>query len=234
MEKSKLSNTLNLGQDLLNDIIMKNKVFSILKNSKRNSSSDLNNNNFNYNENKDDRLFTNYNSDLSDSDSLNEVYRSESNSFEDTCMKKEEFLSSSDNSLISQCWYYSHNIEYFDKVKIAKGIYNICKYFYDLPEVGSLDNNELQLTYYDKGCRFTPHRDGATINLCSIIIYLNKDYKKENGGLLLLNGEEIVPEFGNIGFMDLSKHNISHGVTEVIGGPGRYAILDFPKLKSII
>jgi Rps23 Pro-64 3,4-dihydroxylase Tpa1-like proline 4-hydroxylase len=167
-----------------------------------------------------------------DSDTLNEVYRSESNSFEDACIKKEEFLSSSDDSKISQCWYYSHSIEYFDKVKIAKGIYNICKYFYDLPEEGSLNNNELQLTYYDKGCRFTPHRDGATINLCSIIIYLNKDYKKENGGLLLLNGEEIIPEFGNIGFMDLSKHNISHGVTEVIGGPGRYAILDFPKLKT--
>jgi hypothetical protein len=80
MEKSKISNTLNLGQDLLNDMIMKNKVFSILKNSKRNSSSDLNNNNFNYNENKDDRLFTNYNSDLSDSDSLNESKKGSNNS----------------------------------------------------------------------------------------------------------------------------------------------------------
>ena len=50
----------------------------------------------------------------------------------------------------------------------------------------------------------------------------------------LLNGEEIIPEFGNIGFMDLSKHNINHGVTKVIDGPGRYAILDFPKLKTII
>jgi hypothetical protein len=34
--------------------------------------------------------------------------------------------------------------------------------------------------------------------------------------------------------MDLSKHDIKHGVTEVIGGLGRYAILSFPKpLESI-
>ena len=115
---------------------------------------------------------------------------------------------------------------------IENGIYNICKYFYDLPEIGSLDNSELQLSYYDKGCLFRQHSDGVTVNLCSIIIYLNKDYKKEYGGLLLLNGEEIIPEFGNIGFMDLSKSDISHGVSEVTGGPGRYAILCFPKLKT--
>ena len=139
-----------------------------------------------------------------------------------------------ENSQMTQCWYMSYGINNEERDMISKGIYNICKYFYDLTENDLLDNTEAQLSYYDKGCFFKEHLDGYSINLCSIIIYLNKDYKKENGGLLLLNGEEIIPEFGNIGFMDLSKHNIKHGVTEVIGGTGRYAILDFPKLKTTI
>lgn len=169
-----------------------------------------------------------------DSETFQTVYRSPIESYEDARIKKEEFLKSYESDDITQCWYISHRIEDNERHIISKGIYNICKYFYDLPEIGSLDNSELQLSYYDKGCLFRQHSDGITVNLCSIIIYLNKDYKKEYGGLLLLNGEEIIPEFGNIGFMDLSKHNINHGVTKVIDGPGRYAILDFPKLKTII
>jgi Rps23 Pro-64 3,4-dihydroxylase Tpa1-like proline 4-hydroxylase len=167
-----------------------------------------------------------------DDDKTNEIYHTKPHSFKEARRKKEEFLSSSDSSKINQCWYFSHQITESERIEISKGIYNICKYFYDLKETDTLNNQELQLTYYDKGCKFISHHDGITINLCSIIIYLNKDYNRENGGLLLLNGEEIIPEFGNIGLMDLSKHDISHGVTEVIGGPGRYAILDFPKLKN--
>jgi hypothetical protein len=159
-------------------------------------------------------------------------YRSDTQSHEDAKLKLEELLSSHDSSTISQCWYMSNRFKQDERIIIQNGIYNICKYFYDLSELDSLNNNELDLTYYGKGCQFHPHKDAATINLCSIIIYLNKDYKKENGGLLLLNGEEIIPEFGNVGFMDLSKHDISHGVTEVTGGPGRYAILSFPKLRE--
>jgi Rps23 Pro-64 3,4-dihydroxylase Tpa1-like proline 4-hydroxylase len=169
-----------------------------------------------------------------DDKNFNEIYQSPSESFIDAKTKKEEFLNSANGVPISQCWYFSYKLEQEERHIISKGIYNICKYFYDLPEMGSLNNTELQLSYYDKGCKFTPHHDGATVNLCSIIIYLNKNYKREYGGLLLLNGEEIIPEFGNIGLMDLSKHDISHGVTEVIDGPGRYAILDFPKLKPLI
>jgi hypothetical protein len=161
-------------------------------------------------------------------------YHSPNKSHEDAKSKLEELLNSYDDSTISQCWYMDKHFTPAERIIIEKGVYNICKYFYDLPEGGSLNHNELELTYYDKRCRFSVHHDAATTNLCSIIIYLNKDYKKENGGILLLNGEEIIPEFGNIGFMDLSKSDISHGVTQVIDGPGRYAILGFPKLKTRI
>jgi Rps23 Pro-64 3,4-dihydroxylase Tpa1-like proline 4-hydroxylase len=167
-----------------------------------------------------------------DSDNFETKYISESESYDDARIKKEELLNLYNNSEITQCWYMSKRFKETEISIIKKGIYNICKYFYDLPENSFLNNQELEFTYYDKGCRFVSHHDGVTINLCSIIIYLNKNYNRDNGGLLLLNGEEIIPEFGNIALMDLSKHNISHGVTEVKGGPGRYAILDFPKLKN--
>lgn len=169
-----------------------------------------------------------------DSTDFQTVYRSNIETYEDARLKKEEFLNLYKDSSITQCWYISHAIDENEHSIISKGIYNICKYFYDLEETDSVDTRETLLSYYDKGCRFSPHRDAATINLCSIIIYLNKNYNKDNGGLLLLNGEEIVPEFGNVGLMDLSKHDISHGVTKVTEGNGRYAILSFPKLKSNI
>lgn len=169
-----------------------------------------------------------------DSTNFQTVYRSNVQSYEDAKLKKEEFLSLYEDDSITQCWYLSYKIDDKERRLIAKGIYNICKYFYDLTENDLLDTHETQLSYYDKGCRFVPHRDAANINLCSMIIYLNKNYNKQNGGLLLLNGEEIVPEFGNIGMMDLSKHDISHGVTQVTAGDGRYAILSFPKLKTNI
>lgn len=168
-----------------------------------------------------------------DSEKLETRYHSETKSYEDARLKKEELLKDADTSKISQCWYFTNQFEDGHKSIIEEGISNICKYFYDLVDNTKLNHNELQLSYYDKGCKFTPHSDGMSVNLCSIIIYLNKNYNKDNGGLLLLNGEEVIPEFGNVALMDLSKHDISHGVTEVIDGPGRYAILDFPKLKII-
>jgi Rps23 Pro-64 3,4-dihydroxylase Tpa1-like proline 4-hydroxylase len=169
-----------------------------------------------------------------DSEVFKTVYRSSIETYEDARLKKEEFLNLYKDGYITQCWYISHAIDKNQHNVISKGIYNICKYFYDLKETDSIDTQETLLSYYDKGCRFSPHKDAATINLCSIIIYLNKNYNKEHGGLLLLNGEEIVPEFGNVGLMDLSKHDISHGVTKVTEGNGRYAILSFAKLKSNI
>ena len=145
----------------------------------------------------------------------------------------------------SQCWYYCHTIDVHDYLKknsnykisnlnkyISDKINNIVKYFYDLADTAKINNNELMFSLYNKDCRFTQHQDGVGVNYCSIIIYLNENYKAENGGLLLLNDENVVPEIGNVAIMDLSKHNIRHGVSKVTGGPGRFAILCFPILEG--
>lgn len=183
-----------------------------------------------------------------DSKDKNFRYSSPIKSFEDAKQKQLELLNEcSDHSMISQAWYFQNDMEYIQnflekqdneytniniKEEIVNTTNNILRYFYGDIKNEDFIHNELQFSLYDIDNVFTPHSDGMTVNLCSILIYLNKDYDKNNGGCLLLNGEEVVPELGMVALMDLSKHDINHGVTKVISGPGRYAIFNFPKLKS--
>lgn len=185
-----------------------------------------------------------------DSVTKNIRYMSPNRSFIDAQEKQINlFNECEDHSKISQAWYFQNDMDYIQsflqkknielkginvKEKIENTTNNILKYFYEDIDYTDISHNELQFSFYDVNNVFTPHSDGMTINLCSILIYLNKDYKKENGGILLLNDEEVVPELGTVALMDLSKHDIKHGVTTVTSGMGRYAIFNFPKLKSII
>jgi hypothetical protein len=164
-----------------------------------------------------------------DSDAIETRFKSEDGLYQTARAKKEELFNQYPNTNVSQCWYFDRDIDQDTSKIIKNGIDNIIKYFYGFSAIHPSKNDELQLTYYDENCVFTPHTDGQSINLCSIIIYLNRNYDFKNGGLLLLNDGYVLPEFGNCALMDLSKHDIKHGVTKVTGGPGRYAILSFPK-----
>ena len=107
------------------------------------------------------------------------------------------------------------------------------KYLYDYDDSVEIDHNELQLTLYNKNCRFTPHKDNPESEyICTITIYLNENYNKDNGGLLFLDGESITPELGTCAVMDLQTHDIEHGVTEVTAEIGRFALLSFPTFKG--
>lgn len=183
-----------------------------------------------------------------DSENQNVRYRSQISSFDDAKQKQLELIKNcEDPSKISQIWYFQNDLKYVQSYlvknnpnykninlieKIEKATNNILKYFYDNIDETKLIHDELQFSYYDIDNLFRAHSDGMTVNLCSILIYLNKDYDKNNGGCLLLNNEEVLPDLGVVALMDLSKHDINHGVTKVVSGPGRYAIFNFPKLKS--
>ena len=167
-----------------------------------------------------------------DSDKFETRTGSKDGLYETSKKLKEDLFNKYSDAKITQCWYYNTNLELEESTIIRKGIRNILQYFYGFKTTSA--NDELQLTYYDDKCLFVPHSDGKTIHLCSIIIYLNKNYDKSNGGLLVLGDSYVVPEFGQCALMDLSKHDIRHGVTQVTGGPGRYAILSFPKLPTIL
>lgn len=180
----------------------------------------------------------------------------------DSCDLETTFISKTDNHLeaeaekqrlydestcgndnISQIWYWNNNFKPIESIlnieninlsyTIETGLNKVIRFLYDFSEDTIFNHQELQFSYYNKNCRFTPHHDGyGTGNVCSILIYLNENYDSNNGGLLVLGEEEINPIFGRCAIMDLSQHNIRHGVTEVIGDVGRYAILSFPKLQN--
>lgn len=111
---------------------------------------------------------------------------------------------------------------YFDKM---------ARYFYDLFASQNLKFNS-QFTMYSKNCFLQNHRDGKVDGrLCVILLYLNEEYDKNNGGILVLNGcEEVLPKIGNIAILDLGKFDIEHQVTEVIGEQNRYCVLSFISL----
>ena len=170
------------------------------------------------------------------------IFSNDKNNHLETNTEKERLYNLYNDEDISQIWFWNNNLPQIAKHfnidsksfidTIEGGLNNILKFLYDLDDSAELSHKQLQLTYYNKDCRFVPHTDGPQSGImCSMILYLNEDYNRNDGGLLVFNDELITPELGICAVMDLTKHDIRHGVTKVIGGPGRFAILSFPKIK---
>lgn len=90
------------------------------------------------------------------------------------------------------------------------------------------------LTLYRKGCLLGEHKDGKPDKYesfpiqkpANILIYFNKDYKKEYGGLFKVENEELIPSFCDIVFLNFAgDSDPSHMVTEVIEDVNRFALL---------
>ena len=79
------------------------------------------------------------------------------------------------------------------------------------------------LSLYNKDCFIKNHKDGADndgTRVCVLILYLNKDWKKGDGGELIitdLNGNkvEIAPEFGKFSLLDFTNANLKHEVKPI-------------------
>lgn len=65
------------------------------------------------------------------------------------------------------------------------------------------------------------------IKPANILIYLNKNYNKDNGGVFIVEDEmEVIPEYGNIVFLNfMNGSDPSHQVSEVVGEGNRFALL---------
>ena len=90
------------------------------------------------------------------------------------------------------------------------------------------------LTLYTKGCVLGGHKDGKPDGYeefphqkpANILIYLNKSYKKEYGGLFVVEDEELIPEFADIVFLNFSGDSDPfHMVSEVVEDVNRFALL---------
>lgn len=137
---------------------------------------------------------------------------------------------------IFQVWYCGNSKPGISNETLFKPIFNkIARYFYDIKPLVDLHFNS-QYTMYNKGCFLQNHKDGQTPGrICVVLIYLNENYDKENGGVLVLdNGYEVVPELGTIAILDLEKFDVYHEVTEIIGNQNRYCTLSFIGYADII
>lgn len=180
--------------------------------------------------------------------SKNNINKDSYNSFEEAEFEKTELVKNMDNidpkSLgFHQIYYQYHFGPVFHNVTgkspdfnpfYKKIISDIIRYYFDIDESIELTSASTYLTYYDNGCVLDNHSDGTgTGRICALLIYLNEDYKKDDGGILILENEyDVLPIFGNVAIIDLQSYDIQHAVSKVTGGIGRYAILSFVKTKE--
>jgi hypothetical protein len=90
------------------------------------------------------------------------------------------------------------------------------------------------LTLYTKGCLLGGHTDGkpdgyedfAQQKPANVLIYLNKDYKEEYGGVFIVENDKVIPSFADIVFLNFSGDSDPfHMVSEVVEDVNRFALL---------
>ena len=135
---------------------------------------------------------------------------------------------------IFQIWHWNAkdsnmSVENYYKPYFEK----FARYFYDVDDTKGLRFNS-QFTMYSNRCFLQNHKDGKVNGrLCVVLIYLNEEYDKSNGGLLILNTHErVLPKIGNVAILDLGQFDSEHQVTEVVGNQNRYCVLSFISLKN--
>lgn len=164
------------------------------------------------------------------------------NSFQEAEFEKNS-IGLIDTSAFAQMYYQQHIAPVFENVMrksnnsnvfYEKIVPDIIRYYFDIDKSIELISASTYLTYYDKGCLLNNHSDGTgTGRICALLIYLNEDYNKDDGGILILENEyDVLPIFGNVAIIDLQSYDILHAVSKVTGGIGRYAILSFVKTKE--
>ena len=81
-------------------------------------------------------------------------------------------------------------------------------------EINELNTN---LTHFNKDCFIDRHTDGGGKRMvCNILIYLNDDWKEEDGGELVIAGAgNQQPLFGNFAILDFMHVNPMHSVTPI-------------------
>jgi Rps23 Pro-64 3,4-dihydroxylase Tpa1-like proline 4-hydroxylase len=157
-------------------------------------------------------------------------------SFEAANNKKEKILAEikNTNKDMFQIWLF-HNVSDNNLKKVYD---KITKHFFDLDDSEEL-SIELSSTLYNDRCFLHDHIDGKSPvkNYASILIYLNENWNQEDGGNLILRGDDkidykVVPEFGRVAMIDLQNFDIYHAVEKVINNKERCCLIAFPFNKK--
>lgn len=171
-------------------------------------------------------------SDMFDSDGNSKMYNA--GTFENGQRIKDYIRNTHLKEDIFQIWHWNAGDSKMEVENYYKPYFEkFARYFYDVDTSQQLKFNS-QFTMYSNRCFLQNHKDGKVDGrLCVVLIYLNEEYDKTNGGLLILNGNErVLPKIGNVAILDLGEFDIEHQVTEIIGNQNRYCVLSFISLKN--
>jgi Rps23 Pro-64 3,4-dihydroxylase Tpa1-like proline 4-hydroxylase len=86
-----------------------------------------------------------------------------------------------------------------------------------LGKIWEINESNINLTHFDKGCWIDRHADGGSKKVvCNMLIYLNDDWKEEDGGELIVDEKyRQQPLFGNFAVLDFMHVNPFHSVTPI-------------------
>jgi Rps23 Pro-64 3,4-dihydroxylase Tpa1-like proline 4-hydroxylase len=146
---------------------------------------------------------------------------------------KKELLKTNNN--IVQIWFQNQSNP--QTSIISSIIYKKLKEY--IGDNYSFDRPTFKISLYNKDCFIKKHKDGEAIDSrCFVVLlYLNKDWKKEYGGQLIINdldNNEIIinPEFGNFAILNFTEANLEHSVTPVlVNDIDRTTLISFINIK---
>jgi Rps23 Pro-64 3,4-dihydroxylase Tpa1-like proline 4-hydroxylase len=86
-----------------------------------------------------------------------------------------------------------------------------------LGKIWEITEHNVNLSHFNKDCFIDRHTDGGSKKMvCNMLIYLNDDWKEEDGGELVVDEKyRQQPLFGNFAVLDLMHVNPFHSVTPI-------------------
>ncbi len=159
----------------------------------------------------------------------------------DTYNKVNEFISLNPNHQYAQLSLFAHDLKWENYPNIHKFILEKVYDVYDdliITEYPTFQSVKLTKigdplpTMYKMGGFLSPHQDGKPAvkqmftKPANILIYLNKNYKKEYGGCFVVDGVEVLPEYGKMVFLNFKNDSDpEHSVSIVKEDINRIALL---------
>ena len=157
------------------------------------------------------------------------------------------------NQFVGQINLSGERVRWEDYPKIYKFVFNKTLELYgddiiiskfsesERASIRKIEIDSPLLTIYSKHCLLSPHKDGTPYNSnkdfvkpANLLLYLNKEYKKEWGGCFIVEGENVVvPEFGKLVFLNFKDgSDPQHEVNPVLEDVNRVALLFNTKYRT--
>ena len=159
---------------------------------------------------------------------------------------------------LQECIDFSERVQSIDKIElqqlwcfeigapipeIRQSVYDIFSKIIDVfySKVLDAENSTYELTWYRKNGIIFSHRDvydgnlPDPVKLCSILLYLNKNYDKSHQGQLYVDHDKYVayPDFGNVALIDYNHYALEHRVEPPTNDYGRYGVLSFIDITKV-